>query len=81
MSGDAILERRLRISGTLIILGLIVEAVCLLWLRPLAFVLFIGFGGAFLTAGILFYLYSLVSKTPRFDSQEGREEDNSSLPL
>jgi hypothetical protein len=81
MSGEAILERRLRISGTLIILGLIVEAVCLLWSRPLAFVLFIGFGGAFLTAGILFYLYSLVSKTPRLDSQEGREEDNSSLPL
>jgi len=45
MSGDAILERRLRISGTLIILGLIVEAVCLLGPRPLAFVLFIRFGG------------------------------------
>ena len=65
MSADAILERRLRISGTLIILGLIVEAVCLLWSRPLAFVLFIGFGGTLLTAGILFYLYSLVSETRR----------------
>ena len=60
MSGDAILERRLRISGTLIILGLIVEAICLLWTRPLAFVLFVGVGGGFLAIGILFYLYSLV---------------------
>jgi hypothetical protein len=55
------LERRLRVSGTLIILGLIVEAVCLLWTRPLAFVLFVGVGGGFLAIGIVFYLYSLVS--------------------
>jgi hypothetical protein len=65
MDGDAILERRLRISGTLIILGLIVEALCLLWSRPIAFVLFIGLGGTLLAAGILFYLYSLVRETGR----------------
>jgi hypothetical protein len=54
-------ESRLRISGTLIIMGLVVEAVCLLWTRPLAFVLFVGVSGGFLAAGISFYLYSLVS--------------------
>jgi hypothetical protein len=58
--GNMTLERGLRISGTLIILGLIVEAICLLWTRPLAFVLFVGVGGGFLAIGILFYLYSLV---------------------
>ena len=58
--GNMTLERRLRISGTLIILGLIVEALCLLWTRPLAFVLFVGVGGGFLAIGIVFYLYSLV---------------------
>lgn len=62
MTGETILERRLRISGTLIILGLIIEALCLLWSRPLAFVLFVGLGGALIAAGILFYLYSLVSE-------------------
>jgi len=62
MDGDAIVERRLRISGILIILGLTVEAICLLWSRPLAFVLFIGFGGTLLAAGILFYLYSLAQR-------------------
>jgi hypothetical protein len=60
MRGHMTLELRLRISGTLIILGLIVEAICLLWTRPLAFVLFVGVGGGFLAIGILFYLYSLV---------------------
>ena len=65
MGSDALLDRRLRISGTLIILGLIVEAICLLWSRPLAFVLFIGFGGTLLAAGILFYLYSLVREERR----------------
>jgi hypothetical protein len=59
MHANMTLERRLRISGTLIILGLIVEAVCLLWTRPLAFVLFVGVGGGLLAIGIVFYLYSL----------------------
>jgi hypothetical protein len=66
MSVDGTLERRLRISGALIILGLIVEAICLLWSRPLAFVLFMGFGGTLLTAGILFYLYALIREPRRF---------------
>ena len=65
MESDAILERRLRVSGTLIILGLMVEAICLLWSRPIAFVVFIGFGGTLLAAGILFYLYSLLRETRR----------------
>jgi hypothetical protein len=61
MSDTTTMESRLRISGALIIVGLIVEAVCLLWTRPLAFVLFVGVGGGFLGIGILVFLYSLVS--------------------
>lgn len=57
------LERRLQFSGILLILGLLVEAVCLFWTRPLAFVLFLGVGGLLLGLGILLYLLSLVSRS------------------
>ena len=55
------LERRLQISGVLIILGLLVEALCLAWRGPLAFLVFLGLSGLLLFAGIIVYLYSLVS--------------------
>jgi len=56
------MERRLQLSGILVILGLFVEALCLLWTRPIAFVLFLGVGGLLLGLGILVFLFSLVSK-------------------
>jgi hypothetical protein len=55
-------ERRLQSSGILIILGLLVEAVCLFWTRPIAFVLFLGIGGLLLGLGILLFLFSLISR-------------------
>jgi hypothetical protein len=55
------LERRLQLSGIFLILGLLVEALCLFWTRPIAFVLFLGVGGLLLALGILLYLFSLVS--------------------
>ena len=55
------IERRLQISGLLIILGLLVEAFCLAWRGPLAFLVFLGLGGLLLFAGIVFFLVSLVS--------------------
>jgi hypothetical protein len=55
------LENRLRWSGALVVLGLLIEAVCLLWTRPLAFIILVGGGGLFCAAGILLYLYTLVS--------------------
>jgi hypothetical protein len=54
------IHRKLQISGALVILGLLVEAVCLLWSRPIAFVVFAGLGGFLIAAGVLFFLYSLV---------------------
>ncbi len=55
------LARRLRISGTLIALGLIIEAASLIRIHPLAFLIFMFVGGGFLIAGIATYLISLVS--------------------
>jgi hypothetical protein len=55
------MEKRLRVSGILIILGLIVEGLSLIWARPIAFVVFILVGGTLITAGIVVYLLSLVS--------------------
>ena len=55
------LERRLQISGLLLIVGLLIEAACLFRARPLSFLTFIGIGGAFLFFGIVLYLLSVVS--------------------
>jgi hypothetical protein len=56
------LERRLQFSGILLILGLFIEALCLFWTRPVAFVLFLGVGGLLLGLGMLLYLFSLISR-------------------
>jgi len=55
------IEKRLQIAAALIILGLLVEAVCLVWARPLAFLIFVGIGMLLMFAGIVFYLISLVA--------------------
>jgi len=54
-------ERRLRLSGLLLILGLLTEAVCLFWARPISFLVLTGVGGLFLILGIVIYLVSVVS--------------------
>ena len=55
------IEKRLRLAGLLLIVGLLVEAICLQWARPLAFILLVVVGGALCAVGIAVYLYSLVS--------------------
>ena len=57
-------EKRLPIAGILLIIGLLIEAFCLLSAQPIAFVIFVIVGGVFLFAGVTVYLLSLVS-TPR----------------
>jgi hypothetical protein len=54
------LEKRLQIAGTLLIIGLLIEAICLLWARPISFVIFVAVGGVFLFAGVVALLLSLV---------------------
>jgi Flp pilus assembly protein protease CpaA len=56
-----LMGRRLRIAGILVITGLLVEALCLVWSKPIAFVVLVCIGGALIGLGVSFFLYSLVS--------------------
>jgi predicted membrane channel-forming protein YqfA (hemolysin III family) len=55
------MARRLRVSGVLIILGLLVEALSLIRIHPLSFLAFMFIGGGLLIAGVVIYLYSLIA--------------------
>lgn len=55
------MERRVRISGTLVLVGLLVELISLLWSHPTTFILFLMPGALLIALGILLYLISLVS--------------------
>ena len=57
---DDFISRRLRIAGVLIVLGLIVEALSLIWNHPLSVVAFLGIGGILLFLGVVVYLTALV---------------------
>jgi hypothetical protein len=62
MSSVNSMEQRLQIAGVLLIIGLVIEAVCLLWARPISFVILVAVGGLFLFAGVVVFLFSLVSR-------------------
>jgi hypothetical protein len=55
------LDKRLQISGTFLIAGLLIEAACLVSAKPIAFVIFVALGGLLLFAGVVIFLLSLVS--------------------
>jgi hypothetical protein len=55
------LEKRRQIAGVFIVLGLVIEALCLIWSTPIAFVIFVAIGGLLMFVGIVLFLYSLVS--------------------
>ena len=59
------IEGRIRVAGTLIIAGLVVELVTLRWSHPTAFLVFLSLGGALMALGIAVYLFSLVSADAR----------------
>ncbi|MGA2419657.1 MAG: hypothetical protein ABSG69_06195 [Candidatus Acidiferrum sp.] len=63
MPSEIQIEKRLQIAGTLLIVGLLIEALCMLWKSPLAFILFAAIGGLLLGVGVVVYLVSLVSST------------------
>jgi len=54
------LERKLQMSGIIIIVGLVVEGFCMLGRGPVAFLIFTGLGGLLFLAGIAYYLLALV---------------------
>jgi predicted membrane channel-forming protein YqfA (hemolysin III family) len=69
---DRRIQQRLRISGILIILGLIVEALSLIRIGPLPFLAFMFIGGTLLIVGVAVYLYSLVKVTTPSSSEGDR---------
>ncbi len=55
------IEKRIRLSGIMLIGGLLVELVTLNWSHPTAFLFFLMLGGLLLAAGVLLFLLSLVT--------------------
>lgn len=53
------LEGRLRIAGILIATGLLIEAVTMAFVHPIALLAFVGLGGGLIGVGILVYLLTL----------------------
>jgi hypothetical protein len=69
------MQRRVRISGTLVLLGLLVEMVSLLWSHPSAFIFFLMPGALLMASGILLYLFSLVSVAePSIEVESNRQQ-------
>ena len=56
-----VLERRIRWAGLLIVAGLLLQLLTLPLTHPLAFVGFVVLGCPLVAAGMLLFLYSLVS--------------------
>ncbi len=57
------IEKRIRLSGVLLIAGLLVELVTLRWSHPTSFLFFLLLGGSLMALGVLVFLLSLVSQT------------------
>jgi hypothetical protein len=60
MASATLLEKRLQIAGVALITGLLIEALCLIFKGPLAFVIFVAVGGLALFVGVVVYLVSLI---------------------
>jgi hypothetical protein len=54
-------EKRLRFAGICLAVGLLIEALCLMWATPIAFIVFVAMGGLLIAVGLAVYLYSVVS--------------------
>lgn len=58
------IERRLRWAGLLIAIGLVVQLTTFIWIHPLSFIAFAMIACPLIAAGILLFLYSLVTHQP-----------------
>jgi hypothetical protein len=56
-----VIERRIRISGLLIVCGLVIQMITLIWVHPLAFMAFLLVGCPLVAIGVLLFLYSIVT--------------------
>jgi hypothetical protein len=59
-NGNGRLYRSLRVSGSLVTAGLLVELLSLIKIHPLAFLSFMFIGGGFLVAGVGYFLYGVI---------------------
>lgn len=59
-----VIEKRLRWAGLLIGVGLATQLITCIWVHPLAFMAFAAISCPLVVAGILLFLYSLVSMPP-----------------
>jgi hypothetical protein len=55
------IEKRLRISGFLLIIGLVLQALTLLWNHPLSFLAFMFVASPLVLLAILIYLHAIVT--------------------
>jgi hypothetical protein len=60
----SLVEHRVRLAGFLIAVGLIIQLMTFIWIHPLAFIGFAVIGCPLVAAGVLIFLYSLVSHQP-----------------
>jgi hypothetical protein len=58
------MSHALRISGLLLIVGLLIELISLHFNHPLSFLGFMFIGGGLLFLGVVVYLWALVSVSP-----------------
>ena len=54
---------RLQVSGLLIASGLAIELATLFWNHPVSFFLFLSVAAGLVTAGMLLFLWSIVTRT------------------
>jgi hypothetical protein len=59
------MERRLRLAGWTISVGLFIQLLTLAWVHALAFVIFLMIGTPLVVAGAAYYLYFLILGSPR----------------
>jgi hypothetical protein len=60
MMPSGAIERRIRLSAGLLLLGLLVETLTLLVLHPLSFIVFASLGVLLIGAGIVVFLLTLL---------------------
>jgi hypothetical protein len=53
--------KQLRVSGILLIVGLLVETLTLVWNHPISFRVFLFVGAGFLLSGIVVFLYTFIA--------------------
>jgi hypothetical protein len=62
---DGKIEKRMRLAGTLVGLGLLIQFLTIFWNHPLAFLVFVMAGVPLALAGVLIYLLSVLAASSR----------------